>query len=137
MPNQVKLKKQRGKVDLELLQDYIQEAIQSVPSASTSEAVSGYVQVSGPNYLVQSTDTFIACDATNNAITIYLPPAKSVPEQELVIVDRTGKAGTPYQIHVLVGLGIDIIGSAQVLPISTPYAGIRLKSDGVSRWMGW
>ena len=136
MPNQVKLKKQRGHVNLELLQDYVEEAIQSVPSAPTAVSSSAaYTSISGPRYIVQATDFFIACDPTNHLMRLTLPPAKN-GTQTLIITDRTGQSGT-HNVIVSVGLGIDSISGAAFYTLLTAFDTLRIRSDGVSRWMVW
>jgi hypothetical protein len=137
MPNKVTLKKQYGpNIDLERLQQYTQEAIRSVPSAGTAaSSSSAYTLISGPRYVVQPTDFWLSFDPTNFAIAVTLPPAKN-GTQTLILKDCTGQSGN-HNIVVKVGLGIDTIDGSAFATLLTPYDRLRLRSDGIKRWMVW
>jgi hypothetical protein len=79
----------------------------------TNFSTFNYVQTSAATYVALSTDNYISCDPTANAITIQLPNAPT-NNRTFVIKDRTGKAST----H---NITITTVGGAKTIDGVTSY----------------
>lgn len=99
------------------------------------QAAAGRSTFSNANYTVLATDRYVAQVGTLSASrTATLPAASSVAAgYSIVIADESGTVTSPNTI-VIARAGSDTINGATSYTITTPYASIRLTSDGSSKW---
>ena len=87
------------------------------------------------NYNILTTDRYVAIASalTANRL-ITLPPASSVPGgREVLIQDEIGTLGPTHYVTIQ-PTGSDTIDGTQARVLGIPYAGLRVRSDGVGRW---
>jgi hypothetical protein len=87
------------------------------------------------NYNILTTDRYVAIASplTANRL-ITLPPANSVPGgREVLIQDEIGTLGPTHYVTVQ-PTGADTIDGTQSRVLAIPYAGLRVRADGIGRW---
>src|SRR6516225_1851935 len=87
------------------------------------------------NYNILTTDRYVAIATalTANRL-ITLPPASSVPGgREVLIQDEIGTLGPTHYVTVQ-PTGADTIDGTQSRVLAIPYAGLRVRSDGIGHW---
>jgi hypothetical protein len=107
----------------------------TAPAARVNLNIDQRTSVNNTNYTVLSTDRYVAQVGTMSAPrTFTLPAASSVNAGQLLVIgDESGTVSFTNNLTVTASGG-DLINGAASKVISTPFAEIRLMSDGASKW---
>src|SRR5215469_1383425 len=102
---------------------------------STATGLDTRTAIGDVAYAVTTSDRYIALNATLSAPrAITLPAASSVPPgREVTLQDEVGGLA-PRNYWTVTPSGANTIDGATSLILAAPYGGLRLRSDGASKW---
>lgn len=99
-----------------------------------SLALRARTEVDDTNYGVQNTDRYVAVAAITAARTLTLPAANTLDAgQSIYIVDEVGGLDDTKTLTIARGAA-DTIDGANSVVLSSPYAAVRLTSNGATKW---